>query len=444
MNAIETKTCTRTAILYAFSHRDRLDLVLVTGEEDPLIATIPEADRASLRAEIVNFRREITDRSRLRTKTFLEPAQKLYQWILAPLDAELEALDIDTVIFVPDSGMRLIPLAALHDGEEFVIEKFGLSIVPSVNLLEAEFDSAIEETEVTESEEVVQNNSEIEIIEEEDEEEDREETDEDEEDETDTCISPRDRQVLAMGASSFTRLPPLPAVPTELEVATGNPEENAIFLNEHFTLANLQTQPRARSADVLHLATHAQFQPGKAGNSYIQLWNEPLSLDRLSQLGLQDLSLDLFVLSACRTALGDAGAELGFAGLAVQTGARSALASLWYVSDRGTLALMGGFYEQLRQANTKAQALRQTQMALLHRDIRIEGGELHTPEGTVPLPAEYEDLDELEFVHPYFLGLFCISGQSLVMSLRSNLKLKRAFPLKIVPLPDLVSIPLHP
>jgi len=436
LEAINTQTCTKSAILYTFSHRDRLDLVFVTAEQDPLVARVAEADRATLMKTIVEFRREITDRSRLRTKTFLEPAQQLYQWLFAPLEAELEALDIDTIVVVPDTGMRLIPLAALHDGDEFAIEKFGLSIVPSVNLLETQLASAVSEPEVEGEIETEENSSDAatesanpvgepeaegEVETEEhlssdpgensaETEETEEEDSEDEEDETESCIPQRDRRVLAMGASSFTQLPPLPAVPTELKVAAGNPDDSEIFLNENFTLANLQTQPRSRSADVVHLATHAQFQPGKASNSYIQLWSETLSLDRLYQLGWHDLSLDLLVLSACRTAIGDAGAELGFAGLAVQTGARSALASLWYVSDEGTLALMGGFYEQLREAHTKAEALRQTQIALLEGDIRIKDGELQTPEGALELPAEYENLDELEFVHPYFWGSFVLVG----------------------------------
>ena len=57
--------------------------------------------------------------------------------------------------------------------------------------------------------------------------------------------------------------------------------------------------------------------------------------------------VELLVLSACRTALGDEQAELGFGGLAVASGVKSALASLWYVSDQGTLGLMTEFYSQL-------------------------------------------------------------------------------------------------
>ncbi|MCZ0902150.1 CHAT domain-containing protein, partial [Microcoleus sp. HI-ES] len=88
---------------------------------------------------------------------------------------------------------------------------------------------------------------------------------------------------------------------------------------------------------IIHLATHAEFRPGTPNNSYIQFWDTQLGLDQMRDLKWNNPPLELLVLSACRTALGDKEAELGFAGLALQSGAKSALASLWYVSDAGTL-----------------------------------------------------------------------------------------------------------
>ena len=84
----------------------------------------------------------------------------------------------------------------------------------------------------------------------------------------------------------------------------------------------------------MHLATHATFSPGSVNQSYIQFWDQQLRLDQLKQLNLQVPVVQLLVLSACRTALGDPQAELGFAGLAVQSGAKAAIASLWSVSSR--------------------------------------------------------------------------------------------------------------
>lgn len=81
--------------------------------------------------------------------------------------------------------------------------------------------------------------------------------------------------------------------------------------------------------------------------------------------------VELRVLSACGTALGSDEAELGFAGFAVQAGVKSALASLWYVSDEGTLRLTAKFYRPLRTAPIKAEALRQAQIAMRKGDIQI-------------------------------------------------------------------------
>jgi CHAT domain-containing protein len=116
------------------------------------------------------------------------------------------------------------------------------------------------------------------------------------------------------------------------------------------------------------------------------------------------------VLSACRTALGDEEAELGFTGLAVQTGVKSALGSLWYVSDEGTLGLMTGFYEQLQQSSLKAEALRQAQLAMIRGQVRLEGGYLITPNRRIALPPELADLSEKELTHPYYWSAFTLVG----------------------------------
>jgi CHAT domain-containing protein len=74
-------------------------------------------------------------------------------------------------------------------------------------------------------------------------------------------------------------------------------------------------------------------------------------------------------LSACQTASGDKRAALGLAGVAVRAGARSTIASLWYVSDRATAQLMTEFYRQLSdRPQSKAQALRGAQQALLQNE----------------------------------------------------------------------------
>ena len=120
--------------------------------------------------------------------------------------------------------------------------------------------------------------------------------------------------------------------------------------------------------------------------------------------------MELLVLSACRTALGDEEAELGFAGLSVLAGVKSTLASLWYVSDRGTLGLMTEFYEQLKTAPIKSEALRQAQLAMLRGEVRLEDGKLITPGADIPLPPQLAQLDNQTLEHPYFWSAFTMIG----------------------------------
>ncbi|MBD2017392.1 CHAT domain-containing protein [Microcoleus sp. FACHB-53] len=122
-------------------------------------------------------------------------------------------------------------------------------------------------------------------------------------------------------------------------------------------------------------------------------------------------STELLVLSACRTALGDREAELGFAGLAAQAGVKSVLGSVWNISDEGTLALMTEFYQQLKQAPMKAQALQQAQLAMLKGEVRFEGGELRTTAGEkLPLPPELAKLEDQDFSHPNYWSGFTMIG----------------------------------
>ena len=157
-------------------------------------------------------------------------------------------------------------------------------------------------------------------------------------------------------------------------------------------------------------ATHAEFQGGDPNNSYIQLWDTKLRLDQLGQLKWNNPPVELLVLSACKTAVGDEAAELGFAGLAVQGGVKSAVASLWYVSDEGTLGLMTELYQQLKSRPIKAQALQEAQIAMIRGQIRINNGKLHTGSGELLLPPELVTRSNDNLSHPYYWAAFRMIG----------------------------------
>jgi CHAT domain-containing protein len=86
----------------------------------------------------------------------------------------------------------------------------------------------------------------------------------------------------------------------------------------------------------------------------------------LATTRFREKPIEIIVLSACETAIGDADSALGLSGLAVRAGARSALGSLWQVSDEAASKLMIDFYRSLSVPGTsRAAALQAAQLALL-------------------------------------------------------------------------------
>ena len=343
---------------------DQLELVVVT-QEQVLYKRIPGVTRKQVQSVAKQFIGRVTDRARRLEGRRLAPAQQLYQWLVAPVDAELQAEGIENLAFIMDAGLRSLPVAALHNGEEFLVERYSVGTMPSLSLTDTRY-------------------ADIENF-----------------------------QLLAMGTAVFPNQnqPPLPAVPIELTILTERLWSGRAFLGSAFTVRNLQQARASRSPfGIVHLATHAEFRPGKPENSYIQFRKQKVSVDQLRELKLHDPAAELLVLSACKTAVGDREAELGFTGLAVQAGVKSALGSLWYVSDEGTMGLMTNFYEQLRQAPIRAEALRQAQLAMIRGEVRLSGGELVTPTGTFSLPPELSGLGDQVLSHPYYWSAFTLVG----------------------------------
>jgi CHAT domain-containing protein len=350
------------ALVYIFPQLQELELILVIPNRQPLRKTFANVPQATLLPVVTAFQTEML--RPLRFKPDLTAAQQLYRWFLSPFAAELQAAKVDALVFCVGAGLRSLPFVALHDGQQFLIEKYSLSLIPAFTLTQLQHDRL------------------------------------------------HKTQVLAMGASEFTNLNALPAVPLELDSVKAMWQSN-LFLNQDFTLDNLKQQLSSQDYAIVHLATHAQFKPGDPSNSFIQLWQEDqLNLSQIQQLNWKQLPVELLVLSACQTAVGDPQAELGFAGLSFHAGVKSTLASLWQVSDIGTLGLMREFYWQLAQPEVtiKAEALQRAQLAMLKGQVRIENQFLYNSSNPLPLTAELTQSQTLKFSQPYYWAGFTLVG----------------------------------
>ena len=359
---IATQTEKKSAVIYLIPRSQRLELVLITAQGQPVYKRVLEAKREVLLKQVQELNNFVVNPVYRNNNRYLSSAQQLYRWMISPIEADLQAQGIDTLLFCVGEGLRTLPFAALHDGQQFLVEKYGFSRIPAFKL-------------------------------------------------TDTVYADlRNSQVLAMGASEFKDQNSLPAVPLELAAIRKNQWQGKSFLNQDFTLTNLQSQRTSQPFRIIHLATHAEFQPGVSSNSYIQFWDTKLTLDRMKHLGWNDPIVELLVLSACRTALGDKDAELGFAGLAVQARVKSVVASLWNVSDQGTFALMAEFYRNLKTAPIKAEALRQAQISMLKGQARLQDGHLQSARGNITLPSLLAQLENEDLSHPYYWAAFTVVG----------------------------------
>ncbi len=356
---IERRTGIKPAVIWAIPQPKFLRLLLITPNNQLVRRDIRGADRQTLDGTIELFTKAIADRE---SNQYLPPAKLLYRWIFAPVEEYLQAEQIDTILLCTGPKLRSLPFSALHDGEKFAIEKYNLARIPAFNL-------------------------------------------------TDTSYKhQKNRRVLAMGASKFTTKPDLPGVEVELAAITPTWFPGEKILNEDFTIDKLKTEHQRGNYEIVHLATHAEFRSGSPENSYIQFSDRALTLDRVSELNLDSPKVDLLVLSSCQTALGDEEAEFGFAGSAIQTGVKSVLASLWSISDAGTVALMSEFYQHLKQTPIKAEALKQAQIAMLRGKVSLTGGQLRGSNVTIPLPPTLTGIGQQNLTHPFYWAGFTIIG----------------------------------
>ncbi|MBD2519033.1 CHAT domain-containing protein [Nostoc sp. FACHB-973] len=253
---------------------------------------------------------------------------QVYSWLIQPIESELERSNIDTLVFVLDGALRNVPMAALYDGKQYLVEKYAVALNLGLQLQKPK------------------------------------------------ALAQEKLQVLAVGLveppSKFRQFPPLPEIKFEFDLIAKAGIATTKLLDRDFTSKALEGKISSIPFNVVHLATHGQFS-SRSEDTFILATDGPINVSDLDLLlrrrdETQSQALELLVLSACQTAEGDNRATLGLAGVAVRAGARSTMASLWNVGDRSTAILVGEFYHQLVSAKvTKAQALRRAQLMLLQK-----------------------------------------------------------------------------
>ncbi|MEQ8382145.1 MAG: CHAT domain-containing protein [Coleofasciculus sp. A1-SPW-01] len=364
---------------------DILELILVTSDGKPIRKVVSGTRGDEVQEKAKDFYDEvkgapppINDVPNRDSKLF-ELAHQFYDWLITPLENDLSEKKVTNLVFVMDINLRQLPLAALcreqqNCKETYIVEKYSVGLMPSMSLTDTRY------------------------------------------------VDIRETQVIARGAKEFddNNQRSLLTVPEQIQQIEKIWKNGGDFSqnDEDLTKDNLQLKRSRIPFGILHLGTHAEFNVDSPDNSYIQFsGSERLRLNEIRQLGFNKPSLELLVLSACKTALGTEERELGFAGFAHLAGVKSVLASLWETNEVANLALSTKFYRQLSDPKViKAEALRQAQLAMIHNQVSVENAQLSfAPElgeniQNIQLPDELGNIKALELSHPYYWAGWTVVG----------------------------------
>lgn len=294
--------------------------------ENRLVSLVGSAKGISIHSERVskqNLVASVSEFRKLLAKAAAEDdiqkvGDELYRWLLQPIESQLEG--IKHLVFVLPTELRTIPMAALYDGDQYLLERFEISVTLGLGLTASHSGSDLSQP-----------------------------------------------PLLGGISESVQGFDALPAVLQEVEQIRDQ-LGGEVLLNDAFSVEEVAKALSVGGYSIVHLATHGVF-VSEASNSYLLAYDDKFSLDLLGEtVGTRRFigdPLDLLVLSACETAAGDNRAALGLAGVSLKAGARSTVASLWTISDAGTFELMTSFYRYLGKKMGKAEALRSAQMDLL-------------------------------------------------------------------------------
>jgi CHAT domain-containing protein len=310
------------AVIYPIILADSFEVVLKLPNQNELLYYSTPISQKNVEETLLKLRKQITQPESQRSVEVL--SGQVYDWLIRPAEPALKENQVGTLVFVLDGFLKNIPMAALYDGEHYLIETYGIALTPGLELIDPK------------------------------------------------PIKRQKMRMLFAGLSEAVEdFAPLVAVEQEQAGIAEEVPETTVLLNDSFTAEALETQIEQTPFQVVHLATHGEFSSERQ-KTFIRSRDRRMTIDELSRIlqaqQTQPDPIELLTLSACETAEGDERAALGLAGFAVHSGARSTLASLWSIDDRANAFLMVEFYRQLMQNPlfSKSQALRQAQLELLN------------------------------------------------------------------------------
>ena len=315
---------TATAIFSSIILKDRTAILVSLPNGETKSAWI-DVDSKTFTQKINEFRRGLE-----RFSDFVydsTEAQTLYNWIVRPFVSDLEKAQIKTLVFIQDGILRSIPMAALHDGENFLVQKYAIATTPSLTLTNPK------------------------------------------------SLNREKLRALVVGLTKEAMVngrtfSALTNVSAEISEVVAKIPGSKLLLDDKFTRDRIQQELSQTVYPIIHIATHGEFSSEPEDTFLVTGNNGKLTITDLDsairRLKRGTDTVELLVLTACQTAVGDDRAALGLAGVAVQAGVRSALASLWFIQDAPTVTLVAKFYASLNNLGvSKAEALRTAQMELI-------------------------------------------------------------------------------
>ncbi|BAY27088.1 TPR repeat-containing protein [Calothrix sp. NIES-2100] len=350
----------KSLLIYPLVLQDRLELVVVSPESVPIHRTVA-VTREQLNQAIAGFRQDLKSS---RAKSAKQSSSQLYNWLIKPIENDIKRSGVTQLIYAPDDQLRYIPLTALYDGKQWLIERFSVNYITAASL--SNFNTPPKPKFRALAGAFTKGNYQVQVGD----------------------------QRLNFSGLAFAG--------QEVDNIAATIPGTQKLIDQAFSPQT--TIPQMDDYTIVHLATHAAFVVGKPEDSFILFGNG----DRIHLKDVANWSLpnvDLVVLSACETGLGGKlgnGEEiLGFAYQMQKTGAKATIASLWSVDDGGTQALMSAFYTLLSSGKlTKAEALRQAQVALITGKSQVKNQNIPIAAGT-------------GLSHPYYWAPFILIGNGL-------------------------------